>query len=59
VAPALERHLTTGERFRTVKMFYEPPLLVAKLAALGWQADVHPIGWRFFYATVIRGAAGS
>jgi 2-polyprenyl-3-methyl-5-hydroxy-6-metoxy-1,4-benzoquinol methylase len=58
VAPAVERQLTTGERFRAIKVFYEPRLLVAKLAALGWQSDVHPVGWRFFYATARRGSAG-
>ncbi len=54
VAPAVERQLTTGEHFRAVKVFYEPRLLVSKLAALGWQAEVHAIGWRFFYATAKR-----
>jgi SAM-dependent methyltransferase len=57
VAPTVERRLTTGERFRTVKVFYEPRLLVAKLATVGWQAEVHPVGWRFFYATARRGNA--
>ncbi|MGO9975517.1 MAG: hypothetical protein ACLP01_22510 [Solirubrobacteraceae bacterium] len=56
VAPAVERWLTTGERFRTVKVFYAPRLLVTKLAALGWQIEVHAIGWRFFYATPKRGS---
>jgi demethylmenaquinone methyltransferase/2-methoxy-6-polyprenyl-1,4-benzoquinol methylase len=55
VAPAVERQLTTGERFRTVKVFYEPRLLVTKLAALGWQAEVNAIGWRLFHATAKRG----
>jgi SAM-dependent methyltransferase len=57
VAPSVERQLTTGERFRNVKVFYEPRLLVDKLATLGWQADVHSTGWRFFYATAKRGSA--
>jgi trans-aconitate methyltransferase len=51
VAPAVERQLTSGERFRAVKVFYEPQALVALLGAHGWQAEVHPVGWRFFYAT--------
>ena len=55
VAPAVERQLTTGERFRAVKVFYEPRLLVSKLAALGWQVEVHAIEWRFFYATAKQG----
>ncbi len=33
----------------------EPQHLVTELAALGWQADVHTAGWRFFYATAKRG----
>ena len=59
VAPTVERQLTTGERFRAVKVFYEPRLLATKLAALGWQADIHPIGWRFFYVTARRAARRS
>lgn len=54
VAPVVERQLTTGQRFRIVKVFYEPQRLVAKLAASGWQAEVQPVGWRFFYATAER-----
>lgn len=57
VAPTVERRLTTGERFRAVKVLYEPRVLVAKLAAAGWQAEVQPVGWRFFYAIARRGNA--
>jgi SAM-dependent methyltransferase len=49
-APAVRRQLTTGETYRTVKVFYEPPELVERLAAVGFQAEVHPVSWRFFYA---------
>jgi hypothetical protein len=42
-----------------VKVFYEPRVLVAKLAATGWQAEVHPVGWRFFYANASRRSANS
>lgn len=56
-APTVERRLTTGERFRAVKVFYEPRALVAKLAAAGWQAEAHPAGWRFFYANARWGSA--
>jgi demethylmenaquinone methyltransferase/2-methoxy-6-polyprenyl-1,4-benzoquinol methylase len=59
VAPTVERQLTTGERFRAVKVFYEPRQLTADLEALGWQADVHPVGWRFFYATASRRSASA
>ncbi len=54
VAPAVERRLTTGERFRAVKVFYEPQMLVDRLATLGWEAQVQPVGWRFYYATAVR-----
>ena len=51
VAPAVERPLRSGARYRTVKVFYQPDELVERLAALGWKITVHPVGWRFFYAT--------
>ena len=54
----MERELTTGERFRAVKVLYEPQRLVDQLAALGWEAEVHPVGWRFCYATAIRADNG-
>lgn len=50
VAPAVERPLTGGARYRTVKVFYEPDELEERLAALGWKVGVHRVGWRFFYA---------
>jgi ubiquinone/menaquinone biosynthesis C-methylase UbiE len=53
-APIVERHLSSGERFRTVKVFYEPAVLEHKLAGLGWQIEVRTVGWRFFYATGSR-----
>ncbi len=56
VAPAVQRRLTTGDRFRAVKVFYEPQMLSDQLAALGWEAQVHPVGWRFYYATAVRAA---
>jgi hypothetical protein len=61
VAPAVERQLTTGERFRTIKVFYEPRLLVAKLAALGRQCAGPRFGWlpnewRCVSSPVSRGA---
>jgi 2-polyprenyl-3-methyl-5-hydroxy-6-metoxy-1,4-benzoquinol methylase len=51
VAPAVERALTSGARYRTVKVFYQPDELEERLAALGWEINVQPVGWRFFYAT--------
>ena len=35
------RKLNDGRSFDIVKIFYEPDALVAQLARLGWQADVH------------------
>ena len=51
VAPAVERRLASGACYRTVKVFHEPAELERRLAALGWTIGVHPVGWRFFYAT--------
>jgi trans-aconitate methyltransferase len=53
-APAVERRLTTGARYRTVKVFYEPDMLKARLAELGWDLEIRTIGWRFFYAAASR-----
>ena len=50
VAPAVERSLSNGTRYRTVKVFYQPDQLRNRLADLGWEFSVHPVGWRFFYA---------
>lgn len=51
VAPAVQRPLRSGARYRTVKVFYRPDELEERLTALGWKISVHPVGWRFFYAT--------
>jgi SAM-dependent methyltransferase len=50
-APTVWRRLTTGESYRAVKVLYEPDELRARLAALGWHAQVRIVGWRFFCAT--------
>lgn len=50
VAPSVERRLTNGARYRTVKVFYQPDELAERLTALGWKITVHPVGWRFFQA---------
>jgi trans-aconitate methyltransferase len=52
-APAVQRQLRTGESYRTAKVYYEPDLR-AKLAALGWDAEVREVGWRYFYATASK-----
>jgi demethylmenaquinone methyltransferase/2-methoxy-6-polyprenyl-1,4-benzoquinol methylase len=53
-APAVERPLRSGARYRTVKVFYEPDELRSRLADLGWQVEVHPVGRRLFYAVGTR-----
>ena len=53
-APTVERTLTNGDRYRTVKIFYEPGELEERLAALGWRISVRRVGWRFFYASGLR-----
>jgi cyclopropane fatty-acyl-phospholipid synthase-like methyltransferase len=53
-APAVERRLTTGARYRTVKVFYAPDTLKGRLAELGWHVEIRTVGWRFFYAAVIN-----
>ena len=51
-APAVQRRLTNGQSYRTVKVFYDPDDLRERLGALGWDAEVREVGWRYFYATV-------
>jgi len=53
-APAVERCLTTGARYRTVKVFYEPDTLKARLGELGWDVEIGTVGWRFFHAAASR-----
>lgn len=59
VAPAVRRPLSSGQRYRAVKVFYEPEALRARLAALGWRFETHEVGWRFFYAAGARAPASS
>jgi demethylmenaquinone methyltransferase/2-methoxy-6-polyprenyl-1,4-benzoquinol methylase len=54
LAPTVQRRLTNGESYRAVKVYYEPGLR-ARLAVLGWDAEVQKIGWRYFYATASNG----
>jgi trans-aconitate methyltransferase len=56
-APAVERRLTTGARYRTVKVFYEPDTLKARLVELGWDVDIRTVGWRFYWAAASRSDA--
>jgi demethylmenaquinone methyltransferase/2-methoxy-6-polyprenyl-1,4-benzoquinol methylase len=53
-APAARRVLEGGDRYRAVKVFWDPDELTARLADLGWEIAVHPVDWRFYYATAHR-----
>jgi len=54
IAPAARRALRDGDRYRAVKVFWEPDELRARLTILGWHSSVHPVDWRFYYATASR-----
>jgi demethylmenaquinone methyltransferase/2-methoxy-6-polyprenyl-1,4-benzoquinol methylase len=53
-APAVRREVASGQVFRAVKVFYSPDELCARLDALGWNADVKTVGWRFLSASLRR-----
>jgi demethylmenaquinone methyltransferase/2-methoxy-6-polyprenyl-1,4-benzoquinol methylase len=53
-APAVHREVAGGRAFRAVKVLYAPGELRARLDALGWEADVRTVGWRFFSASLRR-----
>jgi trans-aconitate methyltransferase len=48
--PTVSRVLRSGRRYHAVKVFHEPTALRDRLAGLGWTIEVHPVGWRFFWA---------
>jgi demethylmenaquinone methyltransferase/2-methoxy-6-polyprenyl-1,4-benzoquinol methylase len=50
----VRRRLNDGREFDIVKVFYEPPALEAKLAALGWRGTVTSSGRFFLYASLVR-----
>jgi demethylmenaquinone methyltransferase/2-methoxy-6-polyprenyl-1,4-benzoquinol methylase len=50
-ATTLTRRLNDGREFEIVKVFYEPAALAARLAALGWAADVRETPTYFLYAS--------
>ena len=50
-APAVHRQLASGRRFRAIKVFHEPAELERRTAELGFELEVHPVDWRFYYAT--------
>lgn len=53
-APAVHRDVTGGGSFRAVKVLHDPDELRARLAALGWEADIRTVGWRYFCASLRR-----
>jgi hypothetical protein len=57
LVPAMEQFLKTGERYRAIKVFYEPDELKHRLAELGWRVEVNPVGPRLFYAAATEAAA--
>lgn len=48
-ATRMTRRLNDGREYEIVKVFHEPQALAARLAALGWQADVRSTGSYFLY----------
>jgi SAM-dependent methyltransferase len=58
VAPAVQRPLRGGERYRAVKVFHEPEELRSKLASLGWEFEIRTVGVRYFYAAGVRARPG-
>jgi SAM-dependent methyltransferase len=50
-APAVFREIATGARYRAVKVFFEEGELERRTAELGFALEVHPVDWRFYYAT--------
>jgi demethylmenaquinone methyltransferase/2-methoxy-6-polyprenyl-1,4-benzoquinol methylase len=51
----VDRRLNDGRTFRIVKIFYEPTDLAARLAELGWTADVRMTATFFIYGAAARG----
>jgi SAM-dependent methyltransferase len=51
-APAVHREVAGGRAFRAVKVFYAPDELRVRLDVRGWKADIRPVGWRYFSASL-------
>jgi len=51
--PMVERQLRDGNTHRVVKMRYEPTELTAKLAAIGWTADISAVGGTLFAGSAV------
>ncbi len=48
-ASVVGRKLNDGREFSIVKIFYEPAALAAKLAPLGWRAELRQTRRYFIY----------
>src|SRR5262249_27741077 len=51
--PVVNRSLPDGRTFRVIKQFWNPAELRAALGALGWEADIHPVGPLFWAKAVL------
>ena len=58
-APAARRVLRDGSEYRVVKLFWRPEELAARLAGLGWSADIRRTDDRFLAGTAMRGRAAT
>jgi demethylmenaquinone methyltransferase/2-methoxy-6-polyprenyl-1,4-benzoquinol methylase len=56
-APAARRLLNDGRQYRVVKLFYTPQELTARLAGLGWSADIREADGQFLVGTAVPGSA--
>jgi hypothetical protein len=57
IAFANHRRMDTDRDYRIVKLFWAPDDLTARLADLGWDAEVGVTGEYFFHATAVPGAS--
>jgi SAM-dependent methyltransferase len=54
LVPAMEQFLKTDERYRAIKVFYEPDELESRLTQLGWSVEIEQETPRLFYAAATR-----
>ena len=52
--PAVWRRLVDGSEHRVVKVYYTPGELAARLAELGWSAEIHETGTPLLVGTARR-----
>jgi hypothetical protein len=51
--PIVERQLRDGSTHRVVKMLYDTADLADRLEAVGWTADISPVGGTLFAGTAV------